>query len=186
MNLPFSRRQEMEADHIGLMLLASACYDPREAPRLWRAFSAFFQAEQGVSELELALDFHSTHPSNYKRERYLEQLLPEALELQNRSGWCASLRDKVRQALALADARIKGEAKTESAIVRRVRQFQAHFQAKQVDDDEDDNDGGQRLGRRHTVGTMHELENREVFRAIREQEQTAMKDAGSASDATKK
>ncbi|POM64483.1 Metalloprotease family M48X, partial [Phytophthora palmivora] len=34
-NLPFSRSQEAEADHIGIMLLASACYDPSEAPRLW-------------------------------------------------------------------------------------------------------------------------------------------------------
>ncbi|KAI9142122.1 peptidase M48 [Paraphysoderma sedebokerense] len=34
--LPFSRKMEVEADEIGLMLTAQACYDPREAIGLWQ------------------------------------------------------------------------------------------------------------------------------------------------------
>lgn len=30
-NTPMSRRQESEADYIGLMLMAEACYDPAQA-----------------------------------------------------------------------------------------------------------------------------------------------------------
>jgi Zn-dependent protease with chaperone function len=33
--LPMSRLQESEADYIGLMMMAEACYDPREAVKFW-------------------------------------------------------------------------------------------------------------------------------------------------------
>src|SRR4029453_3192976 len=34
--LPYSRTQESEADHIGLILMAKAGYDPRAAPEFWK------------------------------------------------------------------------------------------------------------------------------------------------------
>jgi len=56
---PQSRKQEAEADYIGLMILAQACYDPQEAPKLWQRMSA---AETGSPP-----QFLSTHPAHETR-----------------------------------------------------------------------------------------------------------------------
>jgi predicted Zn-dependent protease len=72
--LPFSRSQELEADHIGVILMSKAGYDPAEAPRFWSRFAAS-HANQQPSE------FMSTHPSDQHREQALSKLLPEAEEL---------------------------------------------------------------------------------------------------------
>ncbi len=77
--LPYSRKHESEADHIGLMLMARAGYDPSEAPRFWQRFARASQtgAQQGNKPLE----FLSTHPSDARRASDLEALLPEAMKL---------------------------------------------------------------------------------------------------------
>jgi len=72
--LPYSRQHESEADHIGLMLMAKAGYDPSEAPRFWQRFA---MAQDGNKPLE----FLSTHPSDARRSSDLETLLPEAMKL---------------------------------------------------------------------------------------------------------
>jgi hypothetical protein len=68
--LPYSRKHETEADHMGLMLMARAGYDPAEAPRFWQRFAAL--NEDGT------LEFLSTHPSDERRAEDLLALLPEA------------------------------------------------------------------------------------------------------------
>ena len=70
--LPYSRRQESEADHIGVMLMARAGYNPEEAPRFWLRFAAAAQAAAAPPE------FLSTHPASENRASDLQQLLPEA------------------------------------------------------------------------------------------------------------
>jgi metalloendopeptidase OMA1, mitochondrial len=70
--LPYSRTQESEADEIGLMLMAEAGYDPREAIKLWQNFEAL--GGQRPPE------FLSTHPSEGTRIERLKELIPEALE----------------------------------------------------------------------------------------------------------
>jgi metalloendopeptidase OMA1, mitochondrial len=70
--LPYSRKHEMEADHIGLMLMSQAGYDPSEAPKFWTRFGS---ASNGAKPAE----FLSTHPSDQRRASELEKLLPEAL-----------------------------------------------------------------------------------------------------------
>ena len=69
--LPFSRQHESEADHMGLIFMAMAGYDPRQAPVFW----------QRMSELGGAapLEFLSTHPSDDTRIRDLNAHMPEAL-----------------------------------------------------------------------------------------------------------
>lgn len=76
--LPFSRDHESEADFVGLMLAASACYDPREAPRLWERMG---QASGGQAPPE----FMSTHPGHSTRISNLEAWMPEALEYYQRN-----------------------------------------------------------------------------------------------------
>ncbi len=70
--LPFGRGQESEADRIGLILMAKAGYDPREAVPFWQRMSA---GKGGGGQPE----FLSTHPSGETRIRQLQEWMPEAL-----------------------------------------------------------------------------------------------------------
>ncbi|PHR94505.1 MAG: peptidase M48 family protein [Robiginitomaculum sp.] len=76
--LPFSRSHESEADYIGLILMARACYDPREAPKLWARMK---QASGGNAPQEFA----STHPSAETRIADFNQNMPEAIAIYNQS-----------------------------------------------------------------------------------------------------
>ena len=69
--LPYARAQESEADHIGLLLMAKAGYDPREAVALWQRME-----QRGGSGTP---QFLSTHPSAGTRIAQLQQWMPEAL-----------------------------------------------------------------------------------------------------------
>jgi predicted Zn-dependent protease len=69
--LPFSRKHESEADHLGLIFMAMAGYDPRAAPAFWERMSA--QGGQAPPE------FMSTHPSDATRVRQLNEHMAEAL-----------------------------------------------------------------------------------------------------------
>ena len=72
--LPFSRKHEAEADYIGLIYVARACYDPREAPRLWQRMQ---KAAGGGTPPEFA----STHPSPATRIANFRRWMPEALRI---------------------------------------------------------------------------------------------------------
>lgn len=73
--LPHSRNQELEADEIGLLYMARAGYDPKEAVEFWKRFGAY-NAQQGRKQVA----FLSTHPLDEKRVSHLESLLPKAME----------------------------------------------------------------------------------------------------------
>lgn len=70
--LPFSRTQEYEADHIGILLMAKAGYDPQEAPGF---FERMLQTKQGSPP-----EFLSTHPADQSRIRQLRSYIPEAMK----------------------------------------------------------------------------------------------------------
>lgn len=71
--LPHSRRQELEADHLGLLYMARAGYDPRQAVEFWRRFAAY-NAQRGSRPIA----FLSTHPVDDTRIAGLEAELPAA------------------------------------------------------------------------------------------------------------
>ena len=70
--LPFSRKQEGEADRIGLIYMAKAGYDPREAVAFWERMGA---AGRGAPP-----EFLSTHPGYRTRIKNLRKWMPEAME----------------------------------------------------------------------------------------------------------
>jgi metalloendopeptidase OMA1, mitochondrial len=74
--LPHSRAQESEADHIGLIYLARAGYDPKAAVEFWQRFAQYNQ-QHGGNNSPFA-GFLSTHPLDETRIRQLQQWLPEA------------------------------------------------------------------------------------------------------------
>jgi predicted Zn-dependent protease len=75
--MPFSRKHESEADHIGLHYMARAGYDPRESTRFWQRMENAGGAQPP--------EFLSDHPSHGTRIQQLEAEMPKALEEYNKS-----------------------------------------------------------------------------------------------------
>lgn len=69
--LPYARGHESQADEVGLMLAAAACFNPREAVPLWQRMA---QLSGGRNPPEFA----STHPSAETRIAHLQSLMPKA------------------------------------------------------------------------------------------------------------
>ncbi|CAG8454885.1 6436_t:CDS:2 [Racocetra fulgida] len=70
--MPFSRKCESEADYIGLLLMAQACYNPEEAIKMWKRMS---KAEKVAPP-----QFLSTHPNHEARIKKINEWMPEALQ----------------------------------------------------------------------------------------------------------
>jgi len=71
--LPYGRTHESEADHIGLIFMAMAGYDPHAAPEFWQRMSE-------NSEVGAPPEFLSTHPSDETRMNDLYSWIPEAMK----------------------------------------------------------------------------------------------------------
>ena len=72
--LPYSRLQESEADHLGLIYMAKAGYHPSAARDLWVRMAEMSKGQQKPPE------FLSTHPADATRIRQIEAWLPEAVK----------------------------------------------------------------------------------------------------------
>ena len=72
--LPWSRTQESEADHLGLIFMAKAGYDPHAALDLWNRMAEAAKGRDRPPE------YLSTHPSEETRIKQIEAWIPEALQ----------------------------------------------------------------------------------------------------------
>ncbi len=72
-SLGFNRKQESEADHVGLMYAARAGYDPRRAVTFWQNMDIASQGQSTPPE------FFSTHPSHDNRIDRLNEIMPKAV-----------------------------------------------------------------------------------------------------------
>lgn len=71
-NLKYSRSNESEADHMGLIFAAMAGYDPQVAVSFWQRMAA--------SSTSKTAEFLSDHPSDASRIKNIQGWMPEALK----------------------------------------------------------------------------------------------------------
>lgn len=95
-SLPFNRKQESEADFIGLRLMAQAGYDPRAAVPFWERMSGCpkqmigklcFRTQNAIPE------FLSTHPSDATRISQIDAWMPDAMRFYHPPGGAAPVQD---------------------------------------------------------------------------------------------
>ncbi len=72
--LPYSRKQELEADEVGLILMAKAGYDPEAAVGFWERMVA------GSKGRPKPPPFLSTHPTDQRRIQDIQRMLPRIKE----------------------------------------------------------------------------------------------------------
>jgi len=71
--LPHNRKQESEADHIGLLYMARAGYNPEAAVGFWQRFAQYNREHGSATPW-----FLRTHPLDEKRIADLQKAMPEA------------------------------------------------------------------------------------------------------------
>jgi len=76
--LPFSRLHESEADHLGLVFMSMAGYDPQAAIGFWRRMA-------GKKDGAAPPEFLSTHPADETRIAAIRELMPEVLPIYARN-----------------------------------------------------------------------------------------------------
>jgi predicted Zn-dependent protease len=108
--LPFGRSQETEADHIGLILMAKAGYDPRVALDLWQRMETMEKKDGAKGRPP---DFLSTHPGYETRVQNIRSFLPEALSYYQPS-------NTRLEALPSAESLDTPVAKSEREVMKRM------------------------------------------------------------------
>ncbi|RFS19758.1 M48 family peptidase [Chitinophaga silvatica] len=77
--LAYSRKDELEADHLGLIFMAMAGYNPQEAVPFWQRMASMSTGQKPP-------EFLSTHPSDATRIAELQKLMPEAMKYYKPAG----------------------------------------------------------------------------------------------------
>ena len=71
---PFGRKQETEADYLGLIFSSLAGYDIRESVKIWERMKEAYKGQEPP-------EWMSTHPSSIKRITNLKNWIPEIIML---------------------------------------------------------------------------------------------------------
>ena len=69
---PFGRKQEKEADYLGLIFSSLAGYDIRESVKIWERMKESFKGQEPP-------EWMSTHPSSEKRIQLLKSWIPDII-----------------------------------------------------------------------------------------------------------
>ena len=77
LNAHYSRDNESEADHMGLIFAAMAGYDPNTALTFWKRMSS---ASSGAASQGILQTYLRSHPSDTKRVSDIQKWLPEAMK----------------------------------------------------------------------------------------------------------
>ena len=80
LNAHYSRDNESEADHMGLIFAAMAGYNPNTALTFWQRMS---KASSGGGQSGGLQSYLSSHPSDTKRVSDIQKWLPEAMQYYN-------------------------------------------------------------------------------------------------------
>ena len=100
-NLHYSRENESEADHLGLIFAAMAGYDPQVAVGFWQRMSS-------ASGNSSTSEFLSSHPSDATRIKQIQGWLPEAMKYYNgATGSTVTTTNKGKSPKAMKEIRIK-------------------------------------------------------------------------------
>ncbi|KAG0668802.1 metalloendopeptidase [Maudiozyma exigua] len=87
LRMPASRQMETEADYIGLMIMARACFNPSEAINLWKRMSDF---ERKSNMNGAPLEFLSTHPASERRIQNMEKWMTQAYDVREQADCSAT------------------------------------------------------------------------------------------------
>lgn len=87
---PYSRKLELEADKVGLLLASNACYDPAQAVQVWTHLPMY-------NESDWVQEYLDTHPCNQRRHQELTSLLPHAMDVFQSSQCKAKLGEELKK-----------------------------------------------------------------------------------------
>ncbi|KAF9524509.1 peptidase family M48-domain-containing protein [Crepidotus variabilis] len=93
LDLPNSRKQECEADVLGLRLISRACYDPIAMSQM---LGRLAKAEAN-QEAHVNLDFLHTHPSSESRARLMEKRLHQGQAIFDRNPDCLKIKEQLEE-----------------------------------------------------------------------------------------
>jgi Zn-dependent protease with chaperone function len=86
LQLPASRAMEREADYVGLIMMARACFNPSEAVHVWERMTQYEQRAAGRLGGGSIPEFFSTHPSSPHRIELIRSWEPEASMEREKAG----------------------------------------------------------------------------------------------------
>ncbi|GAA5836557.1 hypothetical protein JCM3766R1_001632 [Sporobolomyces carnicolor] len=138
----YSRKLEIEADWLGMELMARAGYDPRAAIRLWEILN---EAEREVERDEAGAggagggesmwwdewDAHAwlrTHPTGEERLERLRERLPNAVKLYDEAVRSRKVETEMSMRTSLQSTRVLGQGLRSSPVVRQSKQAADPFE----------------------------------------------------------